>query len=294
MEKLTAECVLDAKALLAEGPCWDEPRQCLWWVDIENSIVNCFDPVTKENKSREVNSHVGFAIPTSQNDLILGTFNGFYRLDFETGGETPISNPEAGLDRNRFNDGKCDPLGRLWGGTLSYDRTPGDASLYCLESTEKPARRVIENVTTSNGLAWSADAKTMYYIDTGSRQVDALDFDLETGTVSNRRTIIKVPEEMGKPDGMTIDQEGMLWTALFRGGGVARWNPATGEQLAMIELPVTNVTSCCFAGEKYEDLYITSARAGLQESQVPEQPLAGGIFHCRPGVGGFPSVRFAG
>lgn len=290
MPQWTAECVLDAKATLAEGPCWLEDDQQLLWVDIEQSRICRFCPETGENHVIQLDDHVGVAIPTTKGDFLAATFRGFVRVD-RHGGVTPIGDPEADLPRNRFNDGKCDPRGRFWAGSISYDRTPGAASLYCLDTAGQVTRHV-ENVSTSNGLAWSEDGTKLFYIDTPTRQVDRFDFDLESGTLAHRTTVIRVPEELGKPDGMTIDREGMLWVALWGGSAVTRWNPDNGELMGRIPLPASRITSCCFGGANYTDLYITSARSGMSDEELQQQPLAGGIFRAEVGVAGYPGTPY--
>lgn len=291
MNEWVAECVLDAKATLGEGPSWLEATQTLLWVDIERSRICFFEPSVGTNRVLQLDNHVGVAVPTVSGDLVAATFGGFVRVDAESGNDTAICDPESDLPRNRFNDGKCDPAGRLWAGSISYDRTPGAASLYCLETNGQVERRVA-GVSTSNGLAWSADERTMYYIDTPTRRVDRFDFEVQSGAISNRSTIIRVPEDIGKPDGMTIDQEGMLWVCLWGGAAVTRWNPQTGEMIGRIPLPAERITSCCFGGPNYSDLYITSARTGLTDEELEQQPLAGGVFRASVGVCGYPCVPF--
>jgi sugar lactone lactonase YvrE len=293
VEQWTAQCVLDAKAVLAEGPCWLEDQQKLLWVDIEGSRVHVFDPASGEDRYFDMPSHVGVAVPTERGDLLAATQKGFVRLDPATGAITPLFDPEADLPGNRFNDGKCDPQGRFWAGSIAYDRTPKVASLWRLDA-QLNVQRMVADVSTSNGLTWSLDGKTMYYIDTPTRRVDAFDFDGPSGEIRGRRTIIRVPEDMGKPDGMTIDGQGMLWVALWGGWAVSRWNPDSGALLGKIEVPVERVSSCCFGGPDFRTLYITTARSGLSPDALDAQPLAGGLFHVTTGYQGGPCVRFAG
>lgn len=291
MQTVKANCAFDGKAILAEGPVWDADLGKLWWVDIERHLVNRWDPVTGKNESWSLGCQVGFAIPTTAGDVIAGTRNGIVRLNVESGMIIPLVDPESNISTTRFNDGKCDPRGRLFGGTISDQRIE-EASLYMLDETLQ-IRRVVEKVTNSNGLAWSHDEKTFYYIDTATRKIDAFDYDVASGAIANRRTAFDIPHDMGKPDGMTIDAEGMLWVALWSGWGISRWNPNTGELLAKVDLPCQNVTSCCFGGPNLDRLYITCARQGLSAEQQAGQALAGGIFVADVGVSGMPSVKFA-
>ena len=292
MQTLTADCVLDAKAVLGEGPVWRAETQDLVWVDIESTRVCCFNPATGENQTWDVGEKPGLAVPTKQGDLILGTSVGFVRLDLASGVLSPIIDPEQDLPNNRFNDGKVDPEGRLWAGTMGLDEAPNVGSLYRLNrnlSTDK----LFDQVTISNGMAWTSDQKTFYYIDSPTRRVDVFDCDMAGGTVSDRRTAFELPEGMGYPDGMSIDNEGMLWVALWQGWGVARFAPG-GALLAKVEVPVECVTSCCFGGENWDELYITTSSRDLDETGRAEQPLAGGLFRCRPGVSGPPTNLFLG
>jgi sugar lactone lactonase YvrE len=174
---------------------------------------------------------------------------------------------------------------------MAIDAAPGAGSLYRLDP-DGSVHRVLEGTTISNGLAWSAGGATLYYIDTGGQAIQAFDFDLETGGVSRRRDIAEVPVALGRPDGMAIDSEGMLWVALWDGGLVTRWDPKSGALLDRVSLPVSRPTSCAFGGPNLEDLYITSARSGLDAETLEAQPLAGGLFRARVGVGGVPEFEF--
>ena len=292
MQTLTAECVLDAKAVLGEGPVWREETQDLVWVDIETACVCCFNPATGENQSWDVGEKPGLAVPTKRGDLILGTSVGFVRLDLANGGVSPIIDPEQDLPNNRFNDGKVDPEGRLWAGTMGMDESPNVGSFYRL-NRNLSVDKLFDRVSISNGLAWTGDQKSFYYIDSPTRRVDVFDCDMAAGTVSNRQTAFELPDGMGYPDGMCIDNEGMLWVALWQGWGVARFTPG-GALLGKVEVPVECVTSCCFGGENWDELYITTSSRDLDEAGRAAQPLAGGVFLCRPGVSGPPTNLFLG
>ncbi len=288
-----SDCIWQANALLAEGPCWLPERQALLWVDIESSEVHCLDPYGKNEQVWKMPCHVGVAVPTRRGDFLTATRDGFMRLDPNTGAITTLVDPENDRPGNRFNDGKCDPQGRFWAGTLSYQRTPHAAALYRLDP-DLSVHRMLADVTTSNGLAWSLDGHTMYYIDTPTRRVDAFDFDPHTGSICNRRTVVTIDESLGKPDGMTIDVEGMLWVALWGGWAVGRWNPQTGQLLGKVEVPVERTSSCCFGGPDYATLFITTARTGLVPAALEQQPLAGSLFAVETGIRGLPPVPFAG
>lgn len=292
MQSYHAKCVLDIQATLGEGPSWDDGTKTLLWVDIENHLVNRFAPETGENQAWTVETNPSFAIATENGDILVGTRGGIVRLDPVSGELRQVANPDSNLGTHRFNDAKCDPRGRLFAGTISDKREP-DANCYRFEP-DFSYETVVTGVINSNGLCWSADQKTMYYIDTGTRKIDAFDYDVETGNIVNRRTVVTVSDEHGKPDGMTIDEEGKLWTGMWGGEAICRWDPSSGELLGKVSVAAPNVTSCCFGGENLDELYITTARNGLSDEQLAKYPQAGGLFVSRPGVIGTPTVRFAG
>jgi sugar lactone lactonase YvrE len=289
----SAELVLDAKAALGEGAIWDAELQVLYWVDILGNQVHVYDPATGQDRVVDVGQYVGTVVPRQAGGVMLALHHGFASLNLETEQVEIIADPEHHLPGNRFNDGKCDPAGRFWAGTLALDGAPEVASLYRLDA-DLSVHKVLDRVSCSNGIVWTIDNKTMYYIDTNLRRVDAFDYDHETGAVSGRRTAFEVPVEMGYPDGSTLDSEGMLWVALWQGSAVSRWNPVSGELLQVVEVPAPNVTSCAFSGPNLDQLYITTARNGLSEELLAKHPLAGGLFRAEVGVTGLPAFGFAG
>jgi len=291
--KYEVELVVDAKAQLGEGPVWHAPKQLLYWVDIEGAALHVYAPNGAPDTVYPVGCRVGAAVPRSSGGMVLATENGFEAFDFETGSKTPLADPESHLPDNRFNDGKCDARGRFWAGTMSMVKQKEAGSFYVLDP-DGTTRHLFGGVTTSNGLGWSPDGRTMYYIDTPTMQVSAFDFDEEQGQLSNRRSIITFPDGIGRPDGMTVDAEGMLWIAHWEGARVTRWNPAEGSLLATVPLPVDRVTCPTFGGKDLDTLFITTARHGLDENALARQPHAGSLFALRPGVTGLPSHEFAG
>ena len=287
------ELVVDARAALGEGPSWDAETRTLIWVDIMAGQVHRFDPAMGTNRASHADAPVGAAIPRAGGEgLVLALQGGFARYDERTGQTETIAEVEAEIPRNRMNDAKCDPLGRLWGGTLSLDSTPGAGALYRLDA-DGTLRRYLDGVTISNGLGWSPDGSTMYYADTATSRIDAFDYDMGTGTPSRRRPFVEIPSEAGFPDGLCVDEEGGVWVALWEGWSVRRYT-ADGVLETVVELPVSHVTSCCFGGEDLEDLFITTAACPSYEDVRGNEPLAGGVFRHRPGVRGQPTVPFAG
>jgi sugar lactone lactonase YvrE len=289
----SAELVLDAKATLGEGAIWGADRRVLYWVDIIGCTVHIYDPASEEDRAIDVGQYVGTVVPRRAGGLMLALHHGFASLDLASEQVEIVADPEAHLPGNRFNDGKCDPAGRFWAGTLALEGTPEVASLYRLD-VDLNVHKMLGEVSCSNGIVWTQDNQTMYYIDTFLQRVDAFDYDLGTGAISGRRTAFEVPSEMGYPDGSTLDGEGMLWVALWQGAAVSRWNPATGELLQVVDVPAPNVTSCAFGGPNLDRLYITTARNGMGEDALKQYPLAGGLFCADVGVTGLPAVEFAG
>jgi len=287
------ELILDIKALAAEGPFWDTEKQCLYWVDILNKNVNIYSPKKNENRIIKLDQFVGTAIPREKGGLIVALQKGLYFINEDSGETQFIVDAESDIPDTRFNDGKCDSAGRLWVGTMDVNENQAIGSLYCLD-TNLGFYKKIDGVTVSNGTAWSLDNRVMYYIDSPTKEVAAYDFDPEKAEIQKKRRIISFPDGEGVPDGMTIDSEGMLWIAHFDGSKVSRWDPNTGNMLEYISLPVEKVTSCCFGGEYLDELYITTARVGLSDEQLKEQPLAGGIFKYKTGVKGIKSYKYKG
>lgn len=291
-----AELELQDNSLLGEGPVWDHRAQRLYWVDIEGFALHVYNPATRAHRVLPTGEFIGSAAIRRSGGLIAALKSGFAAIDPETGSITPIADAESRLPGNRFNDGKCDPAGRFWAGSLALDEDNGEGlgNLYCLDADHNVHLKV-PGVWISNGLAWTRDARTMYYIDSPKQRVVAYDYDNASGAIANPRAVIEAPaSEMGYPDGMTIDEEGMLWIAHWDGGHVCRWNPHTGKELAEIKVPVSRPTSCIFGGEDFGTLYITSARTRLKPEILAGQPLAGSIFKCRPGVHGLPMNEYAG
>lgn len=284
------ELVLDALAELGEGPCWDPDSNRLIWVDITADAVHRFDPASGEDERFEIGQPVGAAVPATDGRLALAVSDGFAFLDPTSGRIERIADVEADLEDTMMNDGKCDPAGRLWAGTKDAKGSRPVGSLYRLGTDRRPVR-MLPDLTVSNGLGWSPDHETMYFIDSPTQRIDVFDFDLAGGEISNRRTLAEIPKGWGLPDGMTVDEEGFLWVAFWGGSAVRRIDPS-GEMVTTVEFPVSQITSCAFGGQDLSELYVTSARDGLSERQQAGQPHAGGLFRLRPGVRGQPSQAF--
>jgi len=287
------ERVVQHSCLLGEGPVWDPRNSCICWLDILNGAIHQFSTIAKQHTIIEVGQFIGCIALTTDGNFIAGLKEGIALIDRYSGKVNIMVKPEQQLPGNRFNDGKCDPAGRFWAGTMALSEEPHAANLYMIDHHRSVQKRKTA-VTISNGLAWSLDGKTMYYIDTPTYEVTAFDFNVDTGEIGNERIVILIPEKEGAPDGMTIDNEGMLWIAHWGGWQVSRWNPHDGKKLMHISLPVAKVTSCTFGGEHLSDLYITTARVDLSVADLEQQPLAGSLFVIRDcGFQGLPPVAYS-
>ncbi|MCZ8517329.1 SMP-30/gluconolactonase/LRE family protein [Paenibacillus filicis] len=284
--------MVDARSVLGEGPSWDERSNVLYWVDIAGECLHIYNPSTNENAVVNIGQPIGAVAPCKSGGIVMALQHGFYSYDFDKRMMSFIVDPEADLPYNRFNDGKCDAKGRFWAGTMRVNKdVPNQGSLYCLD-TDFTVRRVLSNLTISNGLGWSPDNQTMYYIDSATRKIMAYDFDLLSAELSNPRVAVDATGGIGGPDGMTVDEEGMIWAAIWDGYCVKRFNPDTGETLEIVSVPAARVTSCVFGGSGLSDLYITTARFGLSEQMLLEQPHAGGLFVQPTKVKGLPTYSF--
>jgi len=277
---MSPEVVSGIKCELGEGPLWDETKNQICWIDILNGNIHEWQPSTKTSNTHLVGQMIGAMAVCDDGNYIAALKDGFGFINRKTGKVDMITNPEKDLPENRFNDGKCDPAGRFWAGTMPIAEDKSSGSLYVLDASLNVRKKEF-NISVSNGLAWSLDHKTMYFIDSPTRKVVGYDYDKESGELANKRTVVTIAEEDGFPDGMTIDHEGMLWVAHWGGWQVARYDPGTGKKLLSITMPVSQVTSCTFGGETLNDIYITSARKGLSREELAKQPLAGSLFVIR-------------
>jgi len=272
-----------------EGPIWW--RDALYYVDIEGHKVHRFDPADGSEESWNVGQRVGTVVPRASGGLVIAGDHGFLFLDEKTGALTPIADPEAEKPDNRFNDGKCSPDGRFFAGTISLAKKTGDARLYRLDP-DLTVHEAFGPVTNSNGIAWSADGKTVYYIDTPRKEVLAFDYeyDYEDGELSNPRSVISTGHIDASPDGMTIDSDGNLWIAFCHGGCVSCFNPETGDEIHRIALPCLETTACAFGGPDLSDLFVTT---GVHKTA--EEEHAGRLFVIRGlNVKGVPANAFRG
>ena len=281
------EIIDDAQATLGEGPAWDAKTKTLYWVDILEKRVHYHHE--DEDGFIQLDEMPGCLVPTKDGSLLVAARASILNLQPATGKQIVLASVTEPAN-NRFNDGKCDPAGRFLAGTMSMDEKTPSGVLYTFDG--QTVMRLLDGVRISNGLAWSPDYKTFYYIDTPTRKVKAFDYDLSTGQIANPRVAIRVPKRYGWPDGMTSDAEGYLWIAMWGGAQVTRWNPQNGKLLEQIPLPAKNVTSCVFGGDELNELYITSARTGLDHADLAVYKYSGSLMRVKTGVRGIPTFEF--
>jgi len=282
---LEVEPIGKTRSRWGEGPVWW--RDALYYVDIEGHRVHRFDPATGAETSWDVGQRVGTVVPRESGSLVIAGDHGLFFLDETTGALSAIADPEADKPDNRFNDGKCSPDGRFFAGTISLVKKTGDARLYRLDP-DLTLHEAFGPVTNSNGIAWSPDGGTVYYIDTPLREI--LAFDYEDGHLRNLRSVVSTGDIDASPDGMTIDADGNLWVAFCHGACVVCYDPKTGLALRKLDFPCLETTACAFGGPDLADLYVTT---GVHKSVVEEE--GGRLFVVRGlGVRGIPANAFAG
>jgi sugar lactone lactonase YvrE len=285
-----AELVAGPFADFGEGPLWDDRDGAVWWTDIPGSVVHRFDPRSGADEAIPVELTVGTIAPRASGGLVVAARDGFGVLD-RSGHIDLLAPVNADDPAMRMNDGKCDRAGRFYAASMAFAATPDAGALLRLDP-DLSVHELEDKVTIGNGLAWSADDKTFYYVDTMKNGIDAYDVDPDTGDLSNKRRIVDIDPTDGLPDGMCIDDQGTLWVALWQGSAVRRYSP-DGELIGVVNVPVSNVTCTAFVGEGYDELYITTAAPKHADSQSNE-PLGGALFRIRPGVTGPPPNPFRG
>ncbi len=290
---LAIECVAPAGAVLGEGPVWDERSGTLYWVDIKSPALLATDVAARRTRRWPMPDRIGAVGLREGEGLVAALKSGFAFIDLPTGTVRPIVDPERHLPGNRFNDGKVDPLGRFWAGSMDDAEREPTGHLYRLDPDLSVERIEIGFVCT-NGIDWSGDARTLYFTDTFRRRIHAYAFESQGGRLGARRTFAEVPEGQGFPDGLTVDAEDHVWGAHWGGGRVTRYRP-DGSIERVLELPVPLTTSCCFGGPDLATLYVTTASINLDQAARDKAPLSGGLFAVTGlGVRGRPSTRFRG
>ncbi|HZF77844.1 MAG TPA: SMP-30/gluconolactonase/LRE family protein [Acetobacteraceae bacterium] len=283
---------IGTRPFLGEAPVWLAEAGRLAWVDILAPAIHLGDPGSGEERVIPVPELVGAVVPRRAGGFVATIGNAIRLWDPQGGAGAVLAVPEPDKAMNRFNDGKCDRAGRFFAGTMALDAGPGQGTLWRLDPDLRLAA-IETGVHVSNGLGWSPDDRTFYFIDTGARTVYAYDYDLATGAATNRRPFVVVPDAQGKPDGLAVDEQGFVWVALWDGWSVARYAP-DGRLDRLVSLPVPRPTSLAFGGTDLRTLFITSARVRLSAAQLAEAPLSGSVFALDAGVAGVPVGSFGG
>lgn len=285
-------CVWPAGAALGEGPLWSARDQAVYWVDIKGQFVHRYALANESRTSWPMPERIGWIVERrGRPGFIAGFKSGFALLTLEPFAVTPIGNPDAGRPGNRLNDAKADRHGAIWAGSMDDDEAAASGSLFRL-APDLTWRTVDSGYRIANGPAITGDGRRMFHTDSALRRIYAFDVDA-AGEIANKRTFLEFGDGDGFPDGMTVDAEDHLWVAHWGGARVSRFRPDASLDRA-VALPASQVTSCAFAGEKLDRLFVTTAAIGLDDRQRAAEPLAGGLFEIEPGCTGLPTRQFGG
>jgi len=279
------------RADIGEGPWWDAKGQNLLTVDLYGEAIHRLNLQTGKHDVINTGLMTGFAVLDQNDNVIAGLKDGIYKLQFGSAQKELLCRVPTVSDGDwHVNDGGCDRQGRIWAGTRMLNRKP-EGSLYCLDS-DGQLTEMVKGVRTSNGMGWSPDNKVMYYTDTQTWKIYSFDYDAKTGKVSNGpRVFAEIPQEDGRPDGLTVDKAGRVYSALFTGGRVNVYTP-DGKLEEVISVPALKTTSVAFGGPDMKTLFITSGARDLTEDELRERPLSGRTFAVKRDVAGPPEARF--
>jgi len=278
------EAIYESQCVLGESPMWHAERKSCFWVDIEQGILYEYSWLNQKIKTRKFNNRLPLAVQGKENDLIISLDGKIARFNLETE-KTEWLSDVADDSEIRCNDGACDSKGRLWIGTMHLKQHKSAGALFRVDRNLKIEKKWKET-TVSNGIAWSLDNSRMYFIDSPTQKVQSFFFDEKTGDITFEKDAIIIPSDTGSPDGMAIDEEGMLWIAQWGGFGIYRWNPDNGKLLEKIEIPVPQVSSCAFVGDNLDHLIVTTARENMKDDELKKYPASGNVFLVKIGVKG--------
>jgi L-arabinonolactonase len=287
------EQVLAAGNQLGESPVWSPEEGALYWVDIPKGLIRRYVVSSQETSLWQLPASIGSFAFRRNGGMVVALKNGIHFFDPATNQLSQVHNPEPDLPENRFNEGKCDPRGRFFAGTMNeVVRGKPSGSLYRLTS-DTQLDLILPSIVVPNGLAWSPEGEIMYFADTRRHVIYAFDYDLDEGTPHNRRVFVDLSSYEGLPDGATVDSDGCLWSAMFSGGRIVRYTPK-GKIDRVIGFPVTQINSLTFGGSDMRTIFVVSSKHLLNDAGLASQPLAGNIFAVDPGVKGIVESRFSG
>src|SRR3954471_15665982 len=278
-----------ARNQIGESPVWNASENALYWVDVEGKLIQRWHANDQSIQRWQLDEPVGCIGLRERGGLVGASRTGFFFLDVETGKTTLISDPEAHLPDNRFNDGKVDRRGRFWAGTRNFrDHSQASGALYRLDH-DLSVHRMEDGLLCPNGMAWTPDDRLKYLCDTWARRIYTYAFDANDGVLSNPRIFAQLNETNGFPDGLTVDADGFIWNAHYDGARITRYAP-DGKVDRIIRMPVQHVTSLTFGGPQLDTLFITTSLLRLSDRERIDQPTAGDVFALRPGVQGIPEA----
>jgi len=283
------ECLSDTRDKLGESPIWIEKENSIYWVDIKRFLIHKLDIINNHKSSWTFRESIGCIAYINENHFIAGTKRGFKFINLESNELTSIIDPEPNYINNRFNDGKCDNKGRFYAGSMDEDGNGSIGSFYILYN-DLTYKKIDEGYKITNGPTFSPDGNIIYFTDTRKGEIYVSNLN-EDGTLIEKKLFISIPSNEGKPDGMTIDQEGCLWIALFGGSCVNRYNQQ-GIKIDTIHMPVSCVTSCVFGGKNLDILFITTSSHKLNDLQKIKEPQAGSLFQTKLDIGGYKTNKF--
>jgi sugar lactone lactonase YvrE len=291
--QVAVHCAIDARCTTGESPLWSAREAALYWVDIPDGVIHCWQPESGTRREWRLPSAVGSIGLRASGGLVVAMRSGFHLFDLQTEALTFVCHPEPDLPSNRLNDGKVSPEGRFWAGTMD-ERADKQAigSLYRLDADHR-CTRMSGGVRVSNGLAWSPDGRTMYHSDSRGGAIFRHAYDAETGAIGERELFVQMQPEWGRPDGGATDEEGCYWSCGVGAGRINRFS-ADGELIGFVEMPILHPTMPCFGGPDGRTMYVTSHRENYAAEDLARTPQAGGVFMLEPGVAGAPAVCYQG
>jgi len=281
----TADVLVRERAALGEVPRWSVALQSLLWLDIDGGLLHVTEPDSGRDATHDVGPGMGLVAPRADGGVALARRDALVVAPLDGAPERPLASIPSAPDEV-MNEGACDPAGRLWAGTYAAGERPGGGRLYRLDP-DGAVRTVLRSVTLSNGLGWSPDHRTMYYVDSATQAIDTFTYDVASGTIADRRPWVRIAKEDGLPDGLAVDHDGAVWVALWGGRAVRRYAP-DGRLDRVVDVPADHVTACAFGGRDGATLFITTAAGYLEPAARAAQPLAGSLFALDPGVSGPP------
>jgi len=277
-----------ADFILGEGARWHVEWQKFLFIDIKGKLIGTCNPANGKVVTQKVSAMPGMLAPAENDKLLVALQGRIVLLDLATGKTVKLTKFKEDAE-NRSNDGACDALGRLWVGTMNINARSGAGNLYCYNGK---LIKKIEGTSVSNGICWSQDNRTLYYIDSFLCHIKAFDYDLATGSISNERIVVEITEPNTLADGMCIDSEGMLWVAIWGGSCVNRYNPLNGACIGKIKINAPHVTSCAFGGKLMNQMLITTAKDGLSAKELKKYPHSGSLFMVKLKVTGLPTASY--